>query len=83
MTYDEAMSRAVKAQMAVAGVGTLEALASKADMLPQTLGRFLLNGGNLKTLRKIAGALGVTSGKLLTDAEAIRRGDTTEEVTNG
>ena len=73
MEFDESIKRAILSQMAVAGIATKAVLAERAGMAPTTLGRFLENGGNLTTLRKIADALGVTAGSLLVDAEHIRR----------
>ena len=75
MTFDESIKRAILSQMAVAGIGTKADLAERAGMAPNTLGRFLEAGGNIRTLRKIAVALRVTAGHLLTEAEHIRRND--------
>ncbi len=72
MEFDESIKRAILAQMAVCGIATKSALAERAGMAPNTLGRFLDNGGNTRTLHKIAEALGVSLVYLHGEANRIK-----------
>jgi len=70
MTFDEAMGRAIGALAERAGLRQYE-LAERAGMAPNTLARFRARGGNIKTLAKIAEALGVHASVLMGEAEEI------------
>lgn len=74
MTWDEAIGRAVAAEIELAGYSRV-AVAASAGIHPQTLGRVIRGGGcNTATLRDIAGALGVQVSTLTVRADqAVRR----------
>ena len=61
------------------GLETWSSLADASGMSRQSLGAFLgKDGGSIRTLRRIAAALGTSAGKILVEADRIRNSDGTK-----
>ena len=72
MRYHEAIKRAVLTIMGTEGIGTIAEVAIRAGTKRQTISKFLnSDGGTLRTLQSISGAINSTPGAILTLAEDI------------
>jgi transcriptional regulator with XRE-family HTH domain len=69
ITYPENMRRAIKKRITDAGFKTQAEVAFRAGMTPQQLSAFMLRGGTVRTLWRVALALHTTPAELFKMAQ--------------